>query len=369
MPFDFKCVCGTTVQVPDRFAGEKIECPVCNRIMTMAQSRPKPWWENHQESIKKIISVPPAHPQPVGRPGYRAGEPDKELEGFETKASDGDLKASGSIKRGTSEESSNLKRKGSWKKWAKISLLSLIILLFGPFRVSFIMRPKGPEVERTGERGAIRRTISHQEELPESEVREESEKGELLIEGNLNVPPAPGESKEEGPTIDSSSDKATKPKENASAFSPDRQVANGERIERPEEEPGKQKGQLELAMKSPIAAKTYTVNVGSFREKAKADRYVEELRERGFGAFEWEIEHAQKGKWYRVSIGNFSSLKQAQHFAKDLEEKGFKIFVVRLLVDQNPPNRSESNTEEKSKPADQDRGPRQIQDMRRLLRS
>ena len=90
----------------------------------------------------------------------------------------------------------------------------------------------------------------------------------------------------------------------------------------------------EPVVESSVGGANYTVNLGSFREKIRADRYVEELEKEGLEAFRWEVDLPGKGKWHRVSIGNFSTREQAELFAGLLEQKGFTPFVVESQAPQ-----------------------------------
>jgi cell division septation protein DedD len=56
----------------------------------------------------------------------------------------------------------------------------------------------------------------------------------------------------------------------------------------------------------------FTVNVGSFKERVRAERFVNELKKKGYEAFVAEATIPRKGTWYRVSLG---------HFPFPLEEK------------------------------------------------
>lgn len=112
----------------------------------------------------------------------------------------------------------------------------------------------------------------------------------------------------------------------------------------------------------------YTVNLASFREKTRADRYIEELRRQGIEAFEWETEIPQKGRWHRVSIGDFSTIQEAQIFAAELEERGFRTFVTRLRQGQTRAGLPEPKVENETAPTDQEGGSPPVQELRRLFR-
>ena len=75
----------------------------------------------------------------------------------------------------------------------------------------------------------------------------------------------------------------------------------------------------------------FTVNVGSFRERVRAERLVNELKEKGYKAFVGEATIPQRGTWYRVSVGRFPSREKAQAFARAVKEKEGIDFFVRKL--------------------------------------
>jgi len=122
------------------------------------------------------------------------------------------------------------------------------------------------------------------------------------------------------------------------------------------EEVARLKGLEESPPESLVASGGYTVNLASFKKRARAERYLEELKEQGLQGFVWEAEVPQKGTWYRVSIGGFSTIEQAQLLAKDLKQRGFKTFVTRFRGGR-------------PKPTHQEPTPFQDQELRRLLRS
>ncbi len=75
----------------------------------------------------------------------------------------------------------------------------------------------------------------------------------------------------------------------------------------------------------------FTINVGSFRERARAERLMKELEGKGYEAFVAKAAIPQKGTWYRVSVGRFSSRAEAEAFTRTLKEKdGLKSFVRKL---------------------------------------
>lgn len=80
-----------------------------------------------------------------------------------------------------------------------------------------------------------------------------------------------------------------------------------------------------------LQAGRYTVNVGSFREMARAERLRKELEGKGYKAFVAKAAIPKKGTWYRVSVGRFPSRVEAEAFSRALKEKdGLSSFVREL---------------------------------------
>ncbi len=75
----------------------------------------------------------------------------------------------------------------------------------------------------------------------------------------------------------------------------------------------------------------FTVNVGSFRVRERAERLMSELKAKGYKAFVAEVTIPQKGAWYRVSVGRFPSRDEAQSLARTIKEKEGMDFFVRKL--------------------------------------
>jgi len=80
---------------------------------------------------------------------------------------------------------------------------------------------------------------------------------------------------------------------------------------------------------------TFTINLASFRQKQRADRYVEELKKLGIDAYSWEVNLPEKGRWYRVSVGGFPTLKEAKNYTKELRQKGISDTYITKITESS----------------------------------
>lgn len=85
--------------------------------------------------------------------------------------------------------------------------------------------------------------------------------------------------------------------------------------------------QPQTVKKEPAPAKTaasklrYTIQVGSYPEKAIADDEARNMKKKGYAAFVVATDLSDKGKWFRVRIGSFSNKQSAEKLAKELKAK------------------------------------------------
>jgi len=85
------------------------------------------------------------------------------------------------------------------------------------------------------------------------------------------------------------------------------------------------------SIESEVPRGSYTVNIATFREKERADRFAEDLKEKGIVVFVWKVELPEKGQMHRVSTGNFPTRTQAEEYAEDLEKEiQMNTFVVQV---------------------------------------
>jgi len=108
-----------------------------------------------------------------------------------------------------------------------------------------------------------------------------------------------------------------------------------ERPAAPQLKPPAARPQPQTAKKEPAPAKTgapklrYTVQVGSYPEKAMADDEARNMKKRGYAAFVVTTDLSDKGKWFRVRIGSFSNKQSAEKLAKELKSKeGIDGFIT-----------------------------------------
>ncbi len=77
---------------------------------------------------------------------------------------------------------------------------------------------------------------------------------------------------------------------------------------------------------------TFTIILGSFRQKERADRYVEELKKLGIHAYSWEVNLPEKGRWNRVSVGGFPTFKEAKNYKKQLRQEGISHTYITKIT-------------------------------------
>lgn len=73
----------------------------------------------------------------------------------------------------------------------------------------------------------------------------------------------------------------------------------------------------------------YTIQVGSYPERALADEEMKNMKRRGYAAFVVASAIPDKGTWYRVRIGSFGNRQAAEKLAKELRSKeGIEGFIT-----------------------------------------
>lgn len=73
----------------------------------------------------------------------------------------------------------------------------------------------------------------------------------------------------------------------------------------------------------------YSLQVGSYEDKAMAEGEVRTMKQRGYAAFIVATDIPDKGRWYRVRLGSFSKKASAEKLAKELQAKeGISSFIT-----------------------------------------
>lgn len=108
--------------------------------------------------------------------------------------------------------------------------------------------------------------------------------------------------------------------------------------DKPAAQPAKQqtaKPQPQIAKKEPPETKStpsklrYTIQVGSYPEKAMAEEETRNMKKRGYAAFLVATDIPEKGTWFRVRVGSFANKQSAEKLAKELKSKeGIEGFIT-----------------------------------------
>ncbi len=73
----------------------------------------------------------------------------------------------------------------------------------------------------------------------------------------------------------------------------------------------------------------YSIQVGSYEDKAMAEEDAREMKKKGYDAFVVSADIPEKGTWHRVRIGRFPNKQAAERLANELKSKeGVTSFVT-----------------------------------------
>ena len=75
-----------------------------------------------------------------------------------------------------------------------------------------------------------------------------------------------------------------------------------------------------------VPVPSHAVQVGAFRELARAERYVEQLQQAGYG-----VRRRSSNGWHRVQVGPYPSRAAAETVALSFQELGLPTLIVALL--------------------------------------
>ena len=94
---------------------------------------------------------------------------------------------------------------------------------------------------------------------------------------------------------------------------------------------------VQTERKAPAEQERYQIQVGSFKEKGKADQLCKDLTALGFSPRVTEMEVPNKGKWIRITLEGFESRDDAQKAADSVARKikGLSCVVLRMAAKNN----------------------------------
>jgi cell division septation protein DedD len=149
----------------------------------------------------------------------------------------------------------------------------------------------------------------------EGQTPKEPAKKEDALSGNQQKP---AEKKKEGRTIEVKLDKAPS--------QPPRQ----EKPEPPRKsEPSPQPKKEQATALDAAGTLRYTIQVASYPARDMAEEDVKRMKKRGYAAFVKENEIPEKGTWYRVRVGSFKNRASAERLAGELKSKeGLDPFIT-----------------------------------------
>jgi cell division septation protein DedD len=212
-----------------------------------------------------------------------------------------------------------------------------VVVIIGAFSLGYYMgRDQGRKTASNEKPAALPEVVSQY--LPKKEeftfYKTLTEKGEKTVSIDLKPKQRPEESapsKKENAVPSSES----KPKQ------PETAKASEARAEKTAAKPAVQQTAKAQhppapAPKEPAVEKQtlpskvrYTIQVGSYPEKAMAEEETKNMKKRGYAAFLVASEIPEKGKWYRVRVGSFANKQSAEKLAKELKSKeGIDGFIT-----------------------------------------
>ncbi len=83
--------------------------------------------------------------------------------------------------------------------------------------------------------------------------------------------------------------------------------------------------------KKPAAKLRYSVQVGAFRNSKNANRYVSQLKQKGYGAYIFMKTDPKARTWHTVRIGDYTNLSEASSARSMFRKKEEKPALVTLF--------------------------------------
>src|SRR3990170_2873669 len=85
----------------------------------------------------------------------------------------------------------------------------------------------------------------------------------------------------------------------------------------------------QVSATDPVVKTRYSLQIASYPEREMADEEVKKMKKRGYAAFIVESEVPDKGTWYRVRLGSFSNKASADKLMNELRAKeGLSPFIT-----------------------------------------
>ncbi len=84
-----------------------------------------------------------------------------------------------------------------------------------------------------------------------------------------------------------------------------------------------------VSVLKPNSKLRYTLQIASYQEKEMAENDIKKMKQRGYSAFIVSSDLPGKGTWYRVRLGSFSNKASAEKLQKELRAKeGISPFIT-----------------------------------------
>ena len=212
-----------------------------------------------------------------------------------------------------------------------------VVAIIGVFSLGYYMgREQGANTASSEKPAALPEVVSQY--LPKKEeftfYKTLTEKGEKTVSIDLKPKQRPEEaapSKKENAVPAAE----TKPKQQETPKAPEARAEKTEakpavqqtaKAQRP---PAPAPKESAATKQTPPSKVRYTIQVGSYPEKAMAEEETRNMKKRGYAAFLVASEIPEKGKWYRVRVGSFANRQSAEKLAKELKSKeGIDGFIT-----------------------------------------
>ena len=99
-------------------------------------------------------------------------------------------------------------------------------------------------------------------------------------------------------------------------------------VKAPEQKPQNAKKEPVIT-RSPDAKVRYTLQIASYQEKDMAEADVKKMKQHGYSAFVVSSDIEGKGTWYRVRVGSFTNRASAEKLQKEIRTKqGITPFIT-----------------------------------------